>query len=331
MSTIKHLTIGVVAKDGMPHLNGCLTSLSCLTDCAETVEFILVDSGSTDCTLNTMCIFASQNKNARVFTMSGTVNQSVTRNVILEKSIPGAVLLVDGDVAINHDFVKAALEEIGVGNADIVYGQLPEIWHTSDHQAYAEGGDRYQISNRRYMHFFMGSVMLGPQVLAKGCRYDREMRRIEDVEFSIRVSEQFRILALPIPMGIHFTTPYHSRYRIGAFYKDSYLRPVGRFVRINLLKPRRLWWARTIFGGNLLGLAEQFCLLLALISANLASIALVSTVIFVDAARFAIRGRVHQYIPIRIRGPWQIISGIFIVERVQPDYKTTEIQFEPPA
>jgi glycosyltransferase involved in cell wall biosynthesis len=331
MTKITHLTVGVLARDGLPHLQMCLQSLPALADCAENVGFLLVDSASKDGTLEAMCAFASRSKHVRVFAMKGCVNQSVTRNVILDNAAPGAVLLVDGDVAISRDFVLAALAEIAGDNAEIVHGQLPEIWHTSEHRAYADGGDRYQISRRRYTHYFMGNVMLGPQVLASGCRYDPQMRRFEDVEFSIRISEHFRILALPIPIGTHYTIQYHSPYRIAAFYKDAYLRPAGRFIRINLRRPRRLWWARTIFAGHLIGVTEQFCLLLAVISFSPSAIAVVAAFIGADVGRFAIKGRLRQFIPIRVRGPWQIVSGAFMEKPVSLEYETIEIRLSPDA
>jgi glycosyltransferase involved in cell wall biosynthesis len=327
---IKHLTIGVLSRDGLPHLERCLASLPALADCAVSVEFILVDSASTDRTLDAMRAFADH-RNARVFSMTGNVNQSVTRNLILDHARDGALLLVDGDVAVSRDFVIAALAEIASGHADIVCGQLPEIWHTSDHEPYADSADRYQVSRRRYTHYFMGNVMLGPRVLADGCRYDPEMRRFEDVEFSIRISERFRILTLPVPIGTHYTIPYHSTYRIGSFYKDAYLKPAGRFVRINWRRPWRLWWSRSIFVGHATGLAEQLGLLLALWSGSAAAVALVGAVIACDIARFAIKGRLHQFVPIRVRGPWQILSGVFTERPAPLDYRATEVSREPRA
>jgi glycosyltransferase involved in cell wall biosynthesis len=329
VSKINRLTIGVLAKDGLPHLLRCLDSLPGLADCADSVDFVLVDSASKDGTLNAMREFATTNDNTRVFAMKGAVNQSVTRNVILDNARPGAVFLIDGDVAISHDFVLAALAEIEAGNTEIAYGQLPELWHTADHEAYAEGADCHKISRRTYTHTFMGNVLLGPQVLADGCRYDPQMRRFEDVEFSIRISEHFRILALPIPMGTHYTIPYHSKYRINTFYKDSYLRPAGRFLRINIRAPWRLWWSRKVFVGNIIGLGEQLGMLLALLSANPVASAAAAAVVAVDAGRFVIGGRMHQFIPIRIRGPWQIISGIFMERPVRLDYETTEVKLSP--
>jgi len=329
MKKITHLTVGVLARDGLPHLQMCLQSLPALADCAGTVDFLLVDSASRDATLKAMCAFASRGNRVRVFAMKGAVNQSATRNVILDNAAPGAVLLIDGDVAISRDFVLSGLEEIAAGNAEIVHGQLPEIWHTSAHRAYADGGDRYQIYRRCYTPYFMGNVLLGPQVLASGCRYDLQMRRFEDVEFSIRISEQFRILALPIPIGTHYTIQYHSPYRIGAFYRDAYLRPAGRFIRINLRRPWRLWRSRRIFIGHLIGFAEQLCLVIAAVSLNGLATAIVAAVIAADILRFASNGRIHQFVPIRVRGPWQILAGTFMEKPVNLDYETIEIPVTP--
>ena len=177
----------------------------------------------------------------------------------------------------------------------------------------------------------MGNVMLGPRVLADGCRYDPEMRRFEDVEFSIRISERFRILTLPVPIGTHYTIPYHSTYRIGSFYRDAYLKPAGRFFRINWRRPWRLWWSRSIFVGHATGLAEQLGLLLTLWSGSAAAVALVGAVIACDIARFAIKGRLHQFVPIRVRGPWQILSGVFTERPAKLVYQATEVSREPGA
>jgi hypothetical protein len=329
VTQIERLTIGVLSQDGLPVLQRCLDSLPALADSAGQVEFILVDSASRDRTLDAMREFATRNPHTRVFKLTGKVNQSVTRNVILDHAKPGALLLVDGDVAISRQFVVAALEEIVAGHSEIVWGQLPEIWHTSAHEPYAEGGDRYQVSQRRYTHYFMGNVMLGPQVLAGKCRYDSQMRRFEDVEFSIRIGEKHRILALPIPIGTHYTIQYHSRYRIDSFYGDAYLKPAGRFFRINWRRPWRLWRSATIFIGHATGLAEQLCLLVALISGSAVATALVALVIAADATRFAARGRMNQFVPIRVRGPWQIIAGIFTEKGATVDYRTMEIPLSP--
>jgi glycosyltransferase involved in cell wall biosynthesis len=324
----KHLTVGVLCQNGLPHLTRCLDSLPALTDCAPSVDFILVDSASTDDTLKEMRDFAASRNDTRIFRMQGKVNQSATRNVILEYARPGSVFLVDGDVEINREFVVEALNEIWSGMADIVYGQLPEIWHTADHVAYMDAPDRYKVSKKKYTHTFMGIALLGPRVLEGKYRYDEEMRRYEDFEFSIRMSDHFRILSLPRIMGTHYTIHYHSTDRIDDFYKYSYQRPAGQFIRNNIKHPKRLWKARDAYSGNLIGLTEQILLLLSLLSGKLLIIATVALLILIDISRFKIQGRLHRYIPMRIIGAWQLLSGFLKPEQQNLIYETTEVSIQ---
>ena len=59
------LTVGVVAQNGLPHLTRCLDSLPTLADCAEAVEFILVDAASSDGTLAAMRSFSEVRTDTR--------------------------------------------------------------------------------------------------------------------------------------------------------------------------------------------------------------------------------------------------------------------------
>src|SRR5262249_2534763 len=130
------LTVGVICRNGLPHLMKCLATLPGIEGSAQEVDFILVDSASTAETLGDMLAFAAGRRDTRVFSMSGLVNSSAARNVVLRNARPGAVFLVDGDVAVNRSFVDAALEELDRNSCEIVNGRLAEILHDREHRPY---------------------------------------------------------------------------------------------------------------------------------------------------------------------------------------------------
>lgn len=314
------LTVGVVARNGLPYLRHCLTSLPALADCATEVEFILVDSASSDGTLDAMLAFARDRRDTRVYAMEGKVNAAAARNVILRHAQPGALFLVDGDVAVNRDFVVAALREFENRTCEVVFGQLPEILYDRAAQPIGHNPDRYRVTTRAYARLIHGVVMLGPPVLEDGVAYDEAQRRSHDLELGIRLAERFRILTLPVVMGTHHTVSYYAPSRVGDFYGQAYLRPMGRLLRRHLAWPWRLWSLRRLLSGHALGFSLQLLLLTAMLLQSGAMTAIAGGLIGLDVARFAWQGRRHEYLPNRIVAPWQILYGFVFPENEKLSY-----------
>lgn len=321
---MRRLTVGVIARDGLPYLDLCLRSLPPLTECAEQVEFILVDAASTDATLAHMLRFAEQQPDTRVYSMVGTVNHAATRNVVVRNARPGAVFLVDGDIAVEPAFVRAALAEIEAGNCDVAFGQLPEILHDGRHRRLGRGGDRYKVTERRLAGYFCAVVVLGPKVVESGMHYDESIRWSDDLDLGLRVAERFRILMLPMPMGTHYTISYYNPDRIGQFWRQAYARPTGQLIRRHLHRPRRLWALAPRLKGPALGLALQVLTMLAVLGASPRLLALAAGLYAVDVARFAWQRRLQQYLPIRFLSVWQILHGLIRPERVTLYYEVHE-------
>jgi glycosyltransferase involved in cell wall biosynthesis len=314
------LTVGVIARNGMPHLRHCLSALPALADCAAEVEFILVDSASSDGTLDAMLAFARGRSGTRVYAMQGEVNAAAARNVILRRAEPGAVFLVDGDVAVSREFVVAALEELAEGSCEVVYGRLPEILYDGNHRPVGRTADAYAIRRRGYERLIRGIVMLGPQVLEAGVTYDEAQRRSHDLELGVRLARRFRILALPIVMGTHHSVSYYAPSRVGHFYGQAYLRPMGRLLRKHRLRPGLLRSLGRVLSGFALGLCLQLFLVAAILLRSSWMAALAAGLIGLDLARFAWQGRLREYIPHRIVAPWQIVYGFLLPENESPRY-----------
>ncbi|MFN0191987.1 MAG: glycosyltransferase family 2 protein [Aestuariivirga sp.] len=322
------LTVGVVSRNGLPFLMRCLESLPSLNDCATDVEFILVDSASSDRTLDAMLAFARARSNCRVYSMQGKVNLSATRNVVLRNASPGAVFLVDGDVAVNRDFVVAALEELKLDTCDIVTGRYTYILHDGKGKPYSTIPDVNKINTRHYLNHAFGGiipynsgiVLLGPQVMEKRPIQDESMRRSQDYDFLIRLADDFRILGLPINMGTHFTVPYLHPDRIGTWFKEAYNRPAARIIRENLNRPVRIWRARRLFRVQFVGLLELLTLIAAIVSGSMLATAIVLFLIGIDIARYALRGRLREWISNRLVALFQTIWGLVWPEKQELNY-----------
>lgn len=319
------LTVGVSCQNGLPHLARCLEALPAIVGCAEEVDFILVDAASTDGTLAAMLSFAAGRSDTRVFSMSGVVNASATRNVTLRNARPGAVFLVDGDVAVNRQFVDSALAEFRHDSCDIVFGRLPEVLHDGQHRPYGRTADRYKVHRRGYRESFGGIVLWAPHVLAANVHYDETLRRLEDVALALELSDKYRILGLPVEMGTHYTVDYFHRDRVGEFYRRAYMRPFGRLIRDNVMSPSRIWHLRRGLKGYFVGFGLIALLLASIATGSLTAVAIVVVMIGADVARFAWQHRLNMWIPIRLIGMLHIVSGFVVPERQKLDYRVRQV------
>jgi glycosyltransferase involved in cell wall biosynthesis len=325
------LTVGVISRNGLPHLHRCLESLPALTLCAQAVEFVLVDSASSDGTLEVMLSFARTRPDTRVYTMRGRVNAAAARNVIVRDAPMGALFLVDGDVSVNPEFVTAALHELERGTCDVIFGQLPEILHDAQNRPVGRKSDLYHVHKRHYVHLIRGVVVLGTGVIKQRILYDEQQRRCEDFELGLRLMERFRILAIPLVMGTHHTVSYFSSIRIRQFYREAYMKPVGRILRMHMARPWRIWHLRDPLSGSVLGFLLQLLLLTAVLTGQ--SILIIATLVTIglDVARFSLQRRLHEYAPIRVVSPWQIAHGVVCLERESPSYVTEQCYPRPAA
>lgn len=319
------LTLGVIARDGERFIDHALDAIALLFDLNRwSLNVILVDSASKDRTLEKMQAFAQQTPHTRVFALSGEVNASVARNVILDNITSGHAFMIDGDVAVNAEFIDQAVAEFDAGSADAIYGQLPEIWHDANGEPYDTRDDRYHVNRREPMRWFKGVVMLSERVVTSGIRYDLRLERLEDIEFSLKVADQFKIMTLPVPMGIHYTDGYHSQSRLRDFIKGQYQRPAGQFIRANLLRPDRLLTVKRSFIGYVVGLLMQLIVLVGLLFLSPWIIAIGLAILLIDAARFYSQGRLHEFLPLRFIGAWQIAWGLFTPRRTPGPFTINE-------
>ncbi len=326
------LTIGVIARDGLPFLRDCLRSLPTQLDGVATLEIILVDSVSSDGTTDVMVEFARQRAAVRVFRMDGKSNAAATRNVVLDHAAPGAVLLVDGDIVLTPEFLWAGVEAMRAGRADAVSGGLTEIHHDAGGNPVTEEFWRLRVRQEvaEYGRWACGTILLSEAVVRSGLRYDESMRLNEDRDFTIRISYQFRVITIPISMGCHLTRSYYSSDRLKQFYKDANYRWLGVLIRKHIWSLRSGLLSRfvALFGaekGVCFGVVLQIVLVASLLSGHVGIILLSLFIVLADFARYVWQRRLKQYLPLRVVGPWMVLGGLVRRHEVRPDYTVRQL------
>lgn len=326
------LTIGVIARDGLPFLHDCLKSIPRQLDGIDNLEVILVDSASRDGTTDVMAAFACERDGVRVFRMEGRTNAAATRNVILDNAAPGAVLLVDGDIVLTTKFVLGALEAVREGRGDAVSGGLTEIQHDAEGVPITGEFWRTEIAKEvvDYGRWACGTILLSEAVLKSGLRYDDSMRLNEDRDFTIQLADRFKVLSIPVSMGCHLTRSYYTSNRLRQFYQDANYRWLGMLLRKHVWRMKG-GLARTLMAilgaekGVFLGFTIQLIVLANFMTGHVGLVTASLMVAVTDLARFGWQRRLSEYVPLRVVGPWMVLAGLVAGRRVRPDFVVRQL------
>ncbi len=319
------LTIGIISKNGIPFLQQCLSSLPADKVGEKPIEVILVDCCSTDETLNTMIKFSKQRSNVRVFKIEGIANAAVARNVVLDHTSGNFLILLDGDTILSREFIDNGIQEIESSSADAVTGALQEQWYDTDNNPQGHLFYRITVEKSSYVRTSGGNIFLGPKALDSGIRFDELLRRGQDRDFTLRLSEHLKILQIPKSMGIHLTHHYYSPKRIKEFYRHSYQRPLGLFLRKHGTHLDRLWLTLKLEIGIVIGFSYYFLLLAGLLLENSLILGSLFVLMTVDYSRFFIQRRTNEFIPIRLVSPIMVTQGLLGIGEIPPVYSIKEI------
>lgn len=321
----ERLTIGIIARNGLPFLKDCLDALPPEAVFAGALDIILVDSASTDGTTEAMQAVGARRRDTRVYRLEGTVNASVARNVIVDNARPGFLLLLDGDMVVDPSFIAAGVRRVLAGEADAVVGALREQRFDAENRPDGDVYWRHLPEGPRYVRLTGGALMLGPAARVPGLRYDEEQKMCEDWDFALRLSRRRRILRIPEPMALHLTHYYFSPQRRFEFIRDLRPRNFGFLLRKHLLYPARLTEVMKLERGIFFGAAAQAVVIAALLAGLpwLAAAALLG--LGLDGLRTARRGLFVQWAATRIAAPWIAGYGMVRPERAAVRYDVRQI------
>jgi glycosyltransferase involved in cell wall biosynthesis len=234
---IQNISFIVVARNEAFGVEKCLQLLVSmpLDDC----EIICVDSDSTDDTLEVMKRYATQCATIQVYQCKGYVNSAIARNVGLKHAVKEFCFFVDGDVELNEKFIHMAMEYLLSGRADMVTGQLGEIYYEPDYQNEIRRiEDRYYIREEKRTFFSGGILIARSSIVRKAGNWDERMARNQDIDFTLRLSRHGRFVAIPLSMGTHHTLEYHER--TWHFLQKRFPMYFGMLIRKNLDQPKAI-------------------------------------------------------------------------------------------
>ena len=185
---MKSLTVGIISRNGQPFIEDCLQSLSSslaqLLDYFDSINCILVDSNSSDNTLDVMLEFSDKNKQIEtdVYLIEGECNAAIARNVILKNCTGEFIFLCDGDIVMNYKFILSAVEKIIAKKADAIVGQLSEKWYDSEFKIYKTIPVRNKIDQEKSVRMTGGIILLSKKVVLSDIKYDENLRIKQDGE-----------------------------------------------------------------------------------------------------------------------------------------------------
>jgi glycosyltransferase involved in cell wall biosynthesis len=318
----ERLTVGVIARDSQGTLDRCLRSIFGLAMPADVaLNVILVDSGSSDRTTQIMLEQARTDHRVRVLRVDGQQNAAVARNVILNEAAEGPVLLLDGDIVLHPDFAVAAIGAIREHGAAAVTGPLVDV-------LIEEGGRRRQRKQPkgpypRSIRQAGGNLMLSATAAAS-MRFDEGLRRNEDFDFALRLSDAGPLLFIECPLGDHLTVDYFSKDRVRTWITQAYPAPTGALLRKHSHNFVSVVQILTNEKGMVLGAVLQAVAILgAAIGSPLSLVAI--GILLADFGRFSLQKRAREFFPVRILAPWLVAYGFFREKRVAPSYSVARL------
>ncbi len=313
---IRSVSFIVVARNEAFGMEKCLQSLVSmpLEDC----EIICVDSDSTDETLEVMKRYAAQCVMIQIYQCKGYVNSAIARNVGLKCATKCFYFFVDGDVELNEKFIHTAMEYLLLGKADMVSGQLSEIYYESGYQSESRRvGDRYHIREEKRMYFAGGIFIARSSLVLKAGNWDERMVRNQDIDFTLRLSRNGYLLAIPVIMGIHHTKTYNERTWL--FVKKLYPMFLGMLIRKNIDRPfviikllRRYRGVLFSFVYAVLVCIFIFVLISGVFDFHIIMVGLLGLFLF-DISRGVIKGKhLLSLFVLHYIYPYLTIAGIFV-------------------
>jgi glycosyltransferase involved in cell wall biosynthesis len=177
--------------------------------------------------------FIEKVNNLRIIQCQGHVNAAIARNAGLKYITRRYVFFVDGDVELYQEFIENALERIKSGKADAVTGKLLEIQYTSDYSIEIRRLTRRKHITREQPCLMTGGILLTTkEIVGRIGEWDASFWRLQDFDYTLRISRIGTLLQLPQIMGVHHTQEYHDR--SWEHFKKGYPLLYGRLLRNNL-------------------------------------------------------------------------------------------------
>ena len=225
-TVIENISFVVVARNEEAALGRCLDSITRLefVDC----EVICVNSLSTDHTLDIMMAYQKRYSYFTVLSPEECWNSAIARNHGMNMATKSKIFFIDGDIELNPRFVQAALEELKSPDIFAVAGDLEEFIYDGFGEALlSKKKSRFGYTERHLVLYCGGTFIAQTEAIRAIGHYDERFVRSQDIDYTLRLTAKFPMIALPMPMGVHHTGEYKNRpwlhFRNGAILNQGML------------------------------------------------------------------------------------------------------------
>ena len=235
---IENVSFIVIALNEEFAIKKCLSSIEKmhLVNC----EIVCIDSGSTDNTLAVIKSYKHKINNLQIYQVTGEVNAAVARNVGIKYASKKYVYFIDGDVELNDTFVACAVDILKKKVYSAVVGKLKEYQYNDKYQEVISTlDDRNSITSQKTTYCCGGIFIAMNDAVNKTGSFDEAMKCFEDADFTLRMTTNYKMIAIPKYMGIHHTIPYENKARLLKGLKDFRYLSLGFLLRKNLLKNKK--------------------------------------------------------------------------------------------
>ena len=147
------------------YLSKCLDSLlgQTLTD----LEVICINDGSTDDSLEILSQYAQKDKRIKIIDFKENKGVSVARNEGIKAAMGDYVAFMDSDDLVDLDFYEKLYEKACQTGADIVKGDLKEIFPDGKIKTYDQNENILKYKQKLYFHLSFTTAIYKLEVVKK--------------------------------------------------------------------------------------------------------------------------------------------------------------------
>lgn len=232
MDEIKDISFVIITYNEEFGIRKCLDSIESLNKV--NCEVICIDSGSTDGTVEIIKQYSDKIEHIQLYGVSGYSNAAIGRNVGIKYSSKKYIYFIDGDIALNYQFITESLKLIRDNDADAVTGRLAEIQYDEQYSKVLNIiEDRFHINEHKRVRISGGCFIVKKAIVDEIGYFNEKLVMNEDIDFSLRISRLYEFISIPVSMGTHHTVAYENSSRImkGFFSKNRYY---GKVVLSNI-------------------------------------------------------------------------------------------------
>jgi len=231
------ISIIVIGHNEGSRLSKCFNSISVILETYKNLKFelIYVDSNSSD---NSIQLAIELSKEVKVFKVTGKVNAAIARNIGAKESSGDILFFVDGDMELNPDFLKYAINNVGDLKFESLTGHLDDYFYNNEGQYLSKSPRTYsdQIPSEVQQLDTNGGIFLIKRKIWEHLNgMNTQFKVNEDIDFSLRLNKlNIKTQRLPHLITKHHTIDYRDEKRMWRSLKKGYGLYPGMIFRTHL-------------------------------------------------------------------------------------------------